>query len=138
MKLSDIKKELGGKGTLIEIETGYFDWVAYRNKDIHYDHLCLYRFEKFIHLHETTSPVIRFICEKYGVDKVFAYQDWGHSEEMEHCLLGEDKNGMKHYDYDCYYLVAVPKSVSDSIPENEGEMIGNYIPVVQDRSDKKP
>ena len=45
---------------------------------------------------------------------------------------------MKHYDYDCYYLVAVPKSVSDSIPENEGEMIGNYIPVVQDRSDKKP
>ena len=123
MKLSEIKKGLGGKGTLIEIETGYNEWVAYRNKDIHYDNLCLYCFEKFIHLQETTSPVIRFICEKYGVDKVFAYQDWGHSEEIGHCLLGEDKNGMKHYDYDCYYLIAVPKSVSDSIPENEGELI---------------
>ena len=123
MKLSEIKKGLGGKGTLIEIETGCHDWVAYRNKDIQYDDLCLYSFEKFIHLQQTTSPVIRFICEKYGVDKVFAYQNWGHSEETEYCLLGEDKNGMKHYDYDCYYLVAVPKSVSDSIPENEGELI---------------
>ena len=126
MKLSEIKKELGGKGTLIEIETGYHQWVAYRNKNIHYDNLCLYCFEKFIQLQETTSPVIRFICEKYGVDKVFAYQDWGHSEEMGHCLLGEDKNGMKHYDYDCFYLVAVSKPVSDSIPENEGELIREF------------
>ena len=126
MKLSEIRKELGGKGTLIEIETGYHQWVAYRNNNIHYDNLCLYCFEKFIQLQETTSPVIGFICEKYGVDKVFAYQDWGHSEEMGHCLLGEDKNGMKHYDYDCFYLVAVPKPVSDSISENEGELIREF------------
>ena len=126
MKLSEIKKELGGKGTLIEIEAGP-QLVAYRNKDIRYSDLCLYFFEEFIHLQQTTSPIIRFICEKYGVDKVFAYQDWGHSEEEEgHCLLGEDKNGMKHYDYDSYYLVAVPKSVSDSIPENEGELIKEF------------
>ena len=126
MKLSEIKKELGGKGSLIEIESSSSVLVAYRNKDIQYSDSCLYCFEEFIQLQQTTSPVIRFICEKYGVDKVFAYQDWGHSEEMEYCLLGEDKNGMKHYDYDCYYLVAVPKSVSDSIPENEGELIKEF------------
>ena len=126
MKLSEIKKELGGKGTLIEIESSSSVLVAYRNKDIQYSDSCLYCFEEFIQLQQTASPVIGFICEKYGVDKVFAYQDWGHSEEMGYCLLGEDKNGMKHYDYDCYYLVAVPKSVSDSIPENEGELIKEF------------
>ena len=126
MKPSEIKKGLGGKGTLIEIEASSFALVAYRNRDIQYDDLCLYYFEKFIHLQQTTSPVIRFICEKYGVDKVFAYQSWGHSEEMGYCLLGEDKNGMKHYDYDCHYLVAVPKRVSDSIPDIEGELIKEF------------
>lgn len=60
------------------------------------------------------------------MNKIFAYQNLGHSEEMEHCLLGVDKNGMKHYDYDCYYLVAVPKSVSDSILENGGGLVKEF------------
>ena len=101
MKLSEIKKGLGGKGTLIGIDTGSHEVIAYRRKDFQYDDLYLYCFEEFVG--RTFSPVAKFLCEKYGVERLFAFKEYE--------------------DDDVQFMVAVPKSVSDSIPANEGELI---------------
>ena len=104
MKLSEIKKELGGKGTLIGIEVNSHEVIAYRNKDFQYDDLYLYCFEEFVD--RTFSPIAEFLCERYGVEKVFAFREYE--------------------DDDVQYLAAVPKKVSDSIPDCDGELIMEY------------
>ncbi len=104
MEVKEIKKGLGGKGTLIGIEVNSREVIAYRKKDFQYDDLYLYCFEEFVG--GGFSPVAEFLCEKYGVEKVFAFKEYEDDEPQ--------------------YLIAVPKKVADAIPEREGELIKEY------------
>ena len=128
MKTSEIKNKLN-PGTLIEISASEYDLIAYNNKDILYNDDCLYTFEKFINKNDTDSKIVQLICEKYGVDKVFAYLNYycdGTFVPDGFTILAEKEDGNKLFDCKCTYLVSVKKKYSDSIPDNEGQTIAEY------------
>ena len=129
MKIKDIKKELG-KGTLVWAEAFRGDEensvVVHNPLDIDYDQNCMYVFERFIRKEETNSSIIKFLCEKYSVNKVLAYQkcrvstEWVNNE-ISTVLKETGKN--KVYDCDSYYLLAIKKSVANAISEDGVEFI---------------
>ena len=128
MNLSDIKRNLNS-GVLIEISAGKHELIAYNHKDILFDSSCLYTFERFIDRSETDSKIVHLICEKYGVEKVFAYLDHycdGSFVPDYFTLLAEKEDGNKLFDCECTYLVSVKRKDADSIPDNEGETIAEY------------
>lgn len=122
MKLSEIKKELGGKILLwVECFRGEkVEAVVHSSNDIEYDNKCMYVFETVVERGNTGSSVIKAICDRYGVDKVFAYQK--HTVGTD--TIDKSKNtllGGTTYDCDCSYLVAVKKSEADRVPEDGEE-----------------
>lgn len=128
MKLSEIKKELGGKALLwVECFRGdKVEAVVHNSSDIEYDCKCMYAFEKVVERSNTDSAVVKAICDKYGVDKVFAYQK--HNVGVD--TLDKSKNtllGGTTYDCDCSYMVAVNKSDADQVPEDGEEFFIDCI-----------
>jgi len=132
MKLSEIKKELGGKGKLVWIEpenNAYgFSLVLHPNREVKfgYDPDCMYAFEQFTDCEDYNSMALNALKKIFGVTKVFAFQETACGtdsiDKERFTKLGENRTH-EFYDSACSYLVAVPKSVSDSIPDNDGEMI---------------
>lgn len=135
MKLSEIKKELGGKGKLVWIEPENnedgFSLVFHPNSEVKYgyDPDCMYAFEKFIDCDDYNSLALNALKKIFGVTKVFAFQETACGtdsiDKEKFTKLGENRTH-EFYDSDCSYLVAVPKSVSDFIPENEVELIKGF------------
>lgn len=120
MKRSEIKKALG-KGTMVWVEcfrgADEASTVIYRDV-IEYSNNCLYPFERFIEKDETDSKIVKFLCEKYSINKVFAYQP---------CLVGTNGvdpesntlfgkvRGNDVYDCDCSYLIVIKKEDAEQL-----------------------
>lgn len=135
MKIKDIKKQLG-KGILIWVEACKEDWdddfegrlpgiIVHHPLDVEYDSLCLYPFENFIKMEETESKIVKFICNKFSIDKVFAYQPClvtTNEQDKVYTLFCEKYNN-KIYDVDCSYLISVKKKVADSISFDGDEYV---------------
>lgn len=132
MKLSEVKKELGGKGKLVWIEPEYnedgFSLVFHPNSEVKYgyDPDRMYAFEKFIDCDDYNSLVLNTLKNIFGVSKVFVFQETACGTDSidkdKFTKLGENRTH-EFYDSDCSYLVVVPKSVSGSIPDTVAELI---------------
>ena len=130
MKISEIKKALGGKGKLIwaevslNFENDSSKMVIYIHPvgDIIYDKDIMYPYESFINKDETKSRIVKALCDRFSIDKVFVYQE---------SLMGTDSRnpkantvfGTKYdclvYDCDCHYLLMVKDSLSKKISKGE-------------------
>lgn len=131
MKLSAIRKELGGRGRLVWLEDNYFDGgfglLQHPDGETEYDDACMYAFERFIDVSETDSRIVRAIGEAFGVQKVFAYQkhlcgtDYVDRESF--TKLG---NSETHDFYDCNCSFLVMKKKDIEAKEYGGILIERY------------
>lgn len=121
MKISEIKKAIGGKGTLVWLEPNLFtgedgkesfDLIFHTNDEMEYDSLCMYPFESVIDCKKTRSQIAKAISEAFSVDSVYAYQRHAcgteHVDKDRFIKLG-DNDTHEFYDANCSYIVAVKK-----------------------------